>query len=133
MASIAIVISRMNVQLKENQCDMPGSSQAEPMQKLAVISLGIKHFTATIKAGRADMVTQMHFAGGRLDGRRRRGQKVVRTVHATLRGGFFILLNSHNVLQITKSKTVNSKLPGLKGNIAPTSTGNTVIRSSFAH
>jgi hypothetical protein len=89
----------MNVQLKENQCDMPGSSQAEPTRKLAVIGLGIKHFTATIKAGRADMVTQMHLAGSRLDRSRRRGQEVVGTMHATLGGGFLILLNSHDDLQ----------------------------------
>jgi hypothetical protein len=97
----------MNVQLKENQCDMPGSSQAEPMRKLAVISLGIKHFTATIKAGRADMVTQMHLASGWLNCGRRRGQEVVGTMHTTLGGGFFILLNSHDDLLIN-TKTLNT-------------------------
>jgi hypothetical protein len=97
----------MNVQLKENQYDMPGSSQAEPTRKLAVVSLGIEHFAATIKAGRADMVTQMHFTSSRLDCGRRRGQEVVGTMHATLGGGFFILLNSHDDL-LKNAKSLNT-------------------------
>jgi hypothetical protein len=41
------------------------------------------------------MVAQVGFAGGRLDGQRRTGKEIVRTVHATLGGGFLVLLNGH--------------------------------------
>jgi hypothetical protein len=82
-----------------NRFGKPGIDSGQAATKSAVVSLGIEHFAATIKAGRADMVTQMHFAGGRLDRRRRRGQKIVGTMHATLGGGFLVLLNGHDYLQ----------------------------------
>jgi hypothetical protein len=60
-----------------------------------IISLGFYYFFTTIKTGWADVMTQMHFAGCGFDRTGRCSDKVVRTVHATLGWGFFILLNSH--------------------------------------
>jgi hypothetical protein len=42
----------------------------------------------------------MRLTRGRLDGQRRRGQKIMRTVHAALGRGLLILLNSHDALLI---------------------------------
>jgi len=39
--------------------------------------LGFQHFSATVKTGRADMVTQMHFTGGRLDSQAGNVQSIV--------------------------------------------------------
>jgi hypothetical protein len=41
------------------------------------------------------MVAQMHFTRGWLNGQRRVGEEIVRTVHTTLGRGFFVLLNCH--------------------------------------
>jgi hypothetical protein len=43
------------------------------------------------------VVTAMNFTRRWLDCQRRIAQGIMRTVHATLRWGFFILLNSHVV------------------------------------
>src|SRR5690606_22537256 len=56
-----------------------------------LFALGLDDFAATIRAVRADMVTQMSLARGRLDGQRRVGQEIVRAVHAALGRGFFVL------------------------------------------
>jgi hypothetical protein len=72
----------------------PLSSYREKRRLLVVF--GFQHFTTTIEAVRADVVTQMRFAGGWLDAQLWRDQEVVRTVHAALRRGFLILLNSHD-------------------------------------
>jgi hypothetical protein len=61
-----------------------------------LVVFGFQHFTTTIEAVRADVVTQMRFAGGWLDAQLWRDQEVVRTVHAALRRGFLVLLNSHD-------------------------------------
>ena len=65
------------------------------VERLFVV-LCLQHFAATIKAVRADMVTQMCFASGRLDSQLRSNQKVVRTMHAALGWGLLILLDSHD-------------------------------------
>ena len=44
------------------------------------------------------MVTQVHFAGGRLDGQRGGNQEIVRTVHTALGRGLLVLLDSHEKL-----------------------------------
>jgi hypothetical protein len=41
------------------------------------------------------MVTQVHLTRGRLNRQRWVGEKIVCTVHTTLGGGFFVLLDSH--------------------------------------
>ena len=61
-----------------------------------LVVLGLQDFTATVETVRADVVTQVGFAGGRLDCQVRCGQEIVRTVHAALRRGLLILLNCHD-------------------------------------
>src|SRR3990170_5673959 len=61
-----------------------------------LLALGLDYLFATVKAGRADMVTQMSLARRWLDRRRRVGQKIVGTVHTALGRGLFILLNCHD-------------------------------------
>jgi len=46
--------------------------------------LGFKHLTATVKAGRADVVTQMGLARGGLNGNAGNIQGIVRAVHTAL-------------------------------------------------
>lgn len=66
--------------------------------KTCLLALGFDHpFTAIIAAG-ADVVTQMRFAGGGFNRQCRRSQKIVGAMHTTLRRGFFVLLDSHNLL-----------------------------------
>jgi hypothetical protein len=60
-----------------------------------LFAFGARNFAPTVKAAWAHMVTQMHFTRGRLNGQRRVGQKIMRTVHTTLGRGFFVLLNGH--------------------------------------
>src|SRR5690606_23611632 len=60
--------------------------------------LVLDHLTATVEAVGADVVTQMGFARGGLDGDARHGQRVVRTVHATLGRRLLVLLDSHDGL-----------------------------------
>jgi hypothetical protein len=69
-------------------------SKAGPEAQLFVV-LGLKNFLAAVKPGRTDVMTTMHFAGGRLDRRGRIRQKVVRTVHPALRRRLLVLLDSH--------------------------------------
>jgi hypothetical protein len=64
--------------------------------KRLFVVLGLEHFTATIKAIRADMVTHVRFPGSRLDSQLRRNQEIVRAMHAALGWGLLILLNSHD-------------------------------------
>jgi hypothetical protein len=61
-----------------------------------LVVLGLEHFTATVETVRADVVTQVRLASGRLDSQVRRDEEVVRTVHAALGRGLFILLNCHD-------------------------------------
>src|SRR5690606_30156847 len=64
-------------------------------QRASLFALGLDDLAAAVEAIRADVMAQMHFAGGRLDRQRGRGQRVVRTVHATLGRGLLVLLNGH--------------------------------------
>jgi hypothetical protein len=57
--------------------------------------LGLQHLATTVKTGRADVVTQMGFAGGRLNSNTWHNQGIVRTVHTALGWGFLVLLNGH--------------------------------------
>jgi hypothetical protein len=77
---------------------LSGRVKTKKQRKSAVISLGSEHLATAVKTVRADVMTQMHFTRRRLNGCRRRGQKIMSTVHTTLRGGFFVLLNGHNDL-----------------------------------
>src|SRR5258706_10185889 len=60
-----------------------------------LFALGLQDLLAAIVAARADVVTQMYFAGGRLDRERRIAQKIVGAVHTALRGGLLVLLDCH--------------------------------------
>jgi hypothetical protein len=57
--------------------------------------LGLEHLAAAIKAVRADVVAQMRFAGGRLDGNAGHTQGIVGTVHAALGRRLLVLLDGH--------------------------------------
>jgi hypothetical protein len=59
---------------------------------------GFQHFATTVKTVGADVMTQMHFASSGFNCDAGNGQSIVRTVHTALRRGFFILLDSHNLL-----------------------------------
>src|SRR5436305_11496719 len=59
------------------------------------VRLGLQHLAAAVEAGRADVMPQVRLAGGRLDGDARRGQRIVRAVHAALGGRLLVLLDGH--------------------------------------
>jgi hypothetical protein len=92
----------MNDQPERDLEKLPGTAPKAGSKRISAIffGLGFQHLATTVKTIRADVMTQMHFTGRRLKRSRRCGQKVVRTVHTTLGGGFFILLNSHDYLLI---------------------------------
>src|SRR5690606_18012692 len=69
----------------------------------SLVVLGLDHFATTIETVGADVVTQMQFAGGRLDCGGRVGQSVVRTVHAALGRALLVLLNGHDGLLLDQS------------------------------
>lgn len=77
------------------------------------VSLGLQHLATTVETGGADVVTQVHFTGGGLNGGTWSGQRVVRTVHATLGRRFFVLLNGHDGLRKpgTKARWVCQTAP----------------------
>jgi hypothetical protein len=72
----------------------PGPWPRQKRRLLVVFRL--QDLATTVKAVRADVVTQVRFAGRRFDGQVRRNQEIVRTVHAALRWGLLVLLNSHD-------------------------------------
>src|SRR5690606_49130 len=55
----------------------------------------LDHLAAAVVAARADVVTHVRFAGGRIDGQRRVAQRVVRTAHPATRRRFTVFLNGH--------------------------------------
>src|SRR6476659_5630404 len=73
----------------------PPSWNKTARRRLLVV-LGLDHFATTVETVRADVVTQVGLARGRLDGQVRGNQEIVRTVHAALRRGLLILLNCHD-------------------------------------
>jgi hypothetical protein len=81
-----------------------------PGQRRSGFSLVFQHLTATIKAIGADVVAQVGFARGGLDGDARHGQGIVRTVHAALGGRLFVLLNGHDGSLRQKKTPRGSKL-----------------------
>ena len=80
---------------KRRKLDSHCASFLENNNSLLVV-LGLENLAPTVEAVRADVVTQVRFASRRLDSQRRRDQKVVGAMHAALRRGFFVLLNSHD-------------------------------------
>jgi hypothetical protein len=62
-----------------------------------LVALGLDYLLTAVKAGRADVVTQMSLARGWLNCDCRVGQKIMGAVHTTLGWGLFILLNCHEI------------------------------------
>jgi hypothetical protein len=62
------------------------------------VDFGLQYLATTVETGRADVVTQVRFAGGRLDCRTWDIQRIVRAVHAALGGRLLVLLNGHEIL-----------------------------------
>jgi hypothetical protein len=60
------------------------------------VVLGFQNLAPTVKTVRADMVTQVDFAGGWFHCGCRRLKGGVRIVHTAFRRGFLVLLNSHD-------------------------------------
>jgi hypothetical protein len=60
-----------------------------------LFAFNFDYFFPTVKTARANVMTQMIFAGGRLNRCRRVSQEIMRAMHATLGWGFFILLDCH--------------------------------------
>jgi hypothetical protein len=61
-----------------------------------LVVLGLYNLAAAIEAIRADVMTAMGFTGGGFHCQRRRNQKIMRAMHATLGRGLLVLLNSHD-------------------------------------
>jgi hypothetical protein len=68
----------------------------ENTRRRLLVVLGLQDFATTVETVRADVVTQVRLASGRLDRQVRRDEEIVRTVHAALRWGLLILLNCHD-------------------------------------
>jgi hypothetical protein len=67
----------------------------ENKRRLLVV-FRLQYFATTVKAVRADVVTQVGFTGHGLDCQVRCNQEIVRTVHTALRWGLLVLLNCHD-------------------------------------
>src|SRR5512135_1902999 len=95
MASMAIVISTgRSSQARYERSSALARWRASKIPK-SLFALGLDDFFAAIDAAWADVVTQMWFAGGWLNGQCRVGQEIMRTMHPAFGRGFFILLNCH--------------------------------------
>lgn len=68
---------------------------AKGRRALRLLAFARKDLAPAVIAVGADVVSAMGFARGRLDGKRRGFQRVVRAAHAALGRGFPILLNCH--------------------------------------
>ena len=64
------------------------------------VCFGLQDLATTVKTGGADVVTQVGFTRGGLNGGAWCGQRIVRTVHTTLGRRLFVLLNGHDGLQL---------------------------------
>jgi len=94
MQSIAMVVGNrllsaeiQNARNGEAACPVPRAK--------ALVSLGLEDLFTAVVSGRADVMPHMHFTGGGLDRELGLGQKIVRTMHAALRGRFLVLLDCH--------------------------------------
>src|SRR5690606_5895521 len=72
------------------------------LERLLVV-LGLEDLATTVETVGADVVTQVQFAGSRLNCCGRGGQSVVRTVHAALGRTLLVLLNGHDGLLLNQS------------------------------
>jgi len=81
--------------LAQAQGLMQARAQAQAGSSLG---LALEHLPAPVKTVGADVVAQMHLAGGGLDRHTRNGQGIVRAVHTALGRRLFVLLNGHGRL-----------------------------------
>ena len=63
---------------------------------MSLLALALDDLLAAVKTGRRDVMTQMNLTRSGLNGQRRVGQKIMGAMHATLGGGFLVLLNGHS-------------------------------------
>jgi hypothetical protein len=68
------------------------------LRRSSGFGLGLEHLAPTVETVGADVVAQMGFTRGRLDGQTGRAQRIVGTVHATLGRRLLVLLNGHDGL-----------------------------------
>jgi hypothetical protein len=64
------------------------------------VSLALEHLATTVETGGADVMTQVDFTRGGLNGGARGHQRIVRAVHAALGRRLLVLLNGHEILLI---------------------------------
>jgi hypothetical protein len=62
------------------------------------VDFGLHNLAATVKAGRADVVTQVRFASGGLHSGTRNVERIMRAMHAAFGRRLFVLLNGHEIL-----------------------------------
>src|ERR1035437_2467755 len=62
-----------------------------------LFALDVHYLLATVVTGRADVMTQMIFAGCWLNRQSRCSQEIMGAMHTALGWGFFILLNCHAI------------------------------------
>ena len=70
----------------------------QPKAGELLFALGLDDHLAAIEAVRADMMTQVDFAGRWFHRQRRVGEEIMRTVHAALGRRFLVLLDCHELL-----------------------------------
>jgi len=71
--------------------------QGASVFRMSLFALALGDLLASVVAAGANMVAQMDFSCGRLNGQRWRRQEIMRTMHTALGRGFFVLLDSHIV------------------------------------
>jgi hypothetical protein len=103
MASSAIVGFLIKTgPLGKNKSKAPeGSGTSRCFQLILVVlcdGFAFDHFAATVVTVGADVVAQMGFTGGRLNGQGAAAQGIVGTAHIALGTGFAVLLNCHEYL-----------------------------------
>jgi hypothetical protein len=86
------------------------SQDKRPDQSTEITRRAFDHLLAAIETGRADVMTQVHLAGRRLDSQRQAGQESCAAMHAALGRGFLVLLNSHDKLLNQTHSTLPCRL-----------------------
>jgi hypothetical protein len=75
-----------------------GLERAKLPRARKLFAFGLHDLAAAIEAVGADVVAQMRFTGGRLNGQRRVGQEIMRAMHTALGRGLLVLLDCHFLL-----------------------------------
>lgn len=94
----------------------------QPKAGELLFALGLDDLLAAIETVRADVVTQVRFAGCRFHRQRRISQEIMRPVHAALGRRFLVLLDCHDLLLKFESVYCRfSTASELKGDFFPLS------------